>query len=340
MYQDYGIPSISIYNKQSYIIDKNYGKNYNIILNPFPHFYGETILFHDNQAKFNDEDDDFFEIPDYGRLPSLRHIQHHMDIIQVLSNENVKLNCEFIAENHSHLYGNLYDMNSIPFSDNDLTYLIKGISGIDGLGMIKILPYGFYDYKTFSSNNMKLIKLPLKDIDYEDLPITLKINQKIKSLKRQRIKDLYNNASNKEDRPIETTEVEQLLNHDDFNIYFDHIEEFSIETYHFPHLIKYYNVFTFKLENIKKDLRQIMNKLDITNENRKGMIVLIHTNYLFVAPLIKPYMHHNEVPMFAEPHFFAGIYTLPLIEAEWPNTTNSKYINYDFEEILRISTTE
>lgn len=340
MYQDYGIPSIEIHNKESYIIDKTYGKNFNIILNPFPHFYGETILFHDNQAKIIDEEEDCFEIPDYGRLPSLRHIQHHMDIIQVLTNENVKLNCEFNPENPSHLYGNLYDMNSIPFSDNDLSYLMKAVYGINGLGMIKILPYNSYDYKTFSSNNMKIIKLPLKDINYEDLPINIKISQKIRSLKRQRIRDLYNHASNKDERSIDTMEVEQLLNHEEFNVYFDHIDEFSIETYHFPHLIKYYNTYTFKLENIKKDLRQIMNKLDITNENRKGMIVLISHNYLFVAPLIKPYMHYKDVPMYAEPHFFAGLYTLPLIEAEWPNTTENKYITYDFEEILKTSTTE
>ena len=65
---------------------------------------------------------------------------------------------------------------------------------------------------------MKIIKLPLKDIDYEDLPINIKVNQKIRSLKRQRIRDLHNSASNKEDRSIDTLEVEQLLNHEEFNV--------------------------------------------------------------------------------------------------------------------------
>lgn len=308
------------------------------MLNPFPHFYGEVLLYEDLSNNYSE---DSFEISDFGRIPNLRHINLPQDILNVLSQENISVNCEFNKDTKvSFLQGNLFDLNHPPISESDLNYIIKAILNIDGIATLKVLPYNQYDYKTFSSSILKIIKLPLKDIGYEDLPLNIKINQKLKNLKREKIYELYKTTLNKSVDQKEQINIENLVNHEEFSLYFDTKDFFTIEAYEFPHLIKYYNFFSFKTENIMRDLAEIMKILNITNESKKGMVVLFTKNYMFVAPLVKPYIYSNDIPLYADPHFFAGLFTLPLIEAEWPHTTEGKYLKFDYEEILKVSTTE
>ena len=308
-------------------------------MNPFPHFYGETILFHEHKGHktFCEKS---IEIPDYGRIPSLRHLQLPAETLQILAKEFVQINCEFDKNADSYIQKNLFNLDFVPFSESDLTYLIKAVSNIDGIATVKILPSNFYDYKTFSANLMKILKLPLKDINFEDLPLNIKINQKIKNLKREKIYELYKTTLKITEEKIEKMNVESLINHEEFSLYFDLLDYFSLETYDFPHLIKYYNFHTYKIANIQKDIQEMIKKLNITNENKKGLVMLFTKNYLFLAPLVKPFIYNKGVPLFADAHFFAGLYTLPQIEAEWPVTTEGKYIKFDFEEILKTSTTD
>jgi len=330
---------VTVYNKENYIVENYFSKNYKIILNPFPHFYGESILLHDHPDN-NTFCENSIEIPDFGRIPSLRQIKFPDETLQILAQENIKINFEFDYHNQSHIQNHLFNLDHVPLSSFDLNYMKKAIVNIEGIATIKILPYNNYDYKTFSSNLIKIIKLPLKDIGYEELPINIKIYQKIKNLKRAKICELYKTTLNIEEEEIEKANVENLVNHEEFSMYFDLLDYFTLETYEFPHLIKYYNFHTFKDEIIRKDIQEMMDRLNITNENKKGLIILFTKDYLFMAPLIKPYILNKGVPLFADPHFFAGLFTLPQIEAEWPYTTEGKYIKYDFENILKTSTTE
>ncbi len=81
----------------------------------------------------------------------------------------------------------------------------------------------------------------------------------------------------------------------------------------------------------------MLKKLDITNESKKGAVVILHPTYLFVSPLTKPYNYYNNIPLFAEPEFFAGIFCLPHLETVWPQTIKEKHIEHNFIEILKIS---
>jgi len=59
---------------------------------------------------------------------------------------------------------------------------------------------------------------------------------------------------------------------------------------------------------------------------------------LFVAPLTTPYGYYNNIPLFADPEFFAGIFCLPNLETVWPQTINRQYQQIKFLDILKVST--
>ena len=46
----------------------------------------------------------------------------------------------------------------------------------------------------------------------------------------------------------------------------------------------------------------------------------------------------ERIPIFVEPYYFLGIYTLPYIESEWPESIKRKNVKFDLIEILKKST--
>ena len=46
----------------------------------------------------------------------------------------------------------------------------------------------------------------------------------------------------------------------------------------------------------------------------------------------------QRIPIFVEPYYFMGIYTLPYIESEWPESIERKNVKFDLIEILKKST--
>ena len=46
----------------------------------------------------------------------------------------------------------------------------------------------------------------------------------------------------------------------------------------------------------------------------------------------------QRIPIFVEPYYFMGIYTLPYIESEWPESIKRKNVKFDLIEILKKST--
>ena len=49
-------------------------------------------------------------------------------------------------------------------------------------------------------------------------------------------------------------------------------------------------------------------------------------------------IYKQRIPIFAEPYYFMGIYTLPYIESEWPESIERKNVKFDLIEILKKST--
>lgn len=330
-YKTFETPVHVIKNAKKFEIKNDYGIGYRIMLNPYFTFYGETILYHnDKNAKLNTLSEVI--IPDYGKLPSLRKIDYDETLLPL-----IKTQINISEEKVSLIQSNIYTSQFL--SENDIFYLFQAVKDTQGLATLRILPYKYNDYKHFGSSIIKILKLPLKDIGYEDIPLNTKVEQTVRHLKREKIKKIIAN-SGKENTNGEK-KVGVLLDNEEYTQFFDMKEFFTIETYKdlgVKHLVKSYTWHSFKMSDVKKDIYNMLKDLSINQETGYGFNLILTKNYLFISPLINPFAFEKNAPIFAEPHFFTGIFTLPLIEAEWPDTVKGEYLHFDLGEVLNKST--
>jgi len=335
----YKIPEILLDNEEyeKYQIEENFGFGFKILLNPYLTFYGEVILITDATSTIDENSSSKISINDVGRVPSLRPIKYSSDILPYIKSPTPSAN-----ESHSVNPVSFLDTNLINFSlnistirEHDVYSMLTAIKSIEGIAFLRILPYKYSDWKHLSSSKIKILKLPLKDINYETIPLSLKISQAVKNLKREKMETLMREMKNDEPK------INHLIENEEFSHYFDLNDCFAIESFEqngIKHLIKSYKEFDMNSANIMNDLKIMLRELNINNDTGYGFNLILTKSYLFLAPLVNPYIVDKEIPLFAEPHFFAGIFTLPQIEAEWPETVKGKYLSFDLVEILRKST--
>jgi hypothetical protein len=132
-------------------------------------------------------------------------------------------------------------------------------------------------------------------------------------------------------------------------------EYFTIDIYkknNIPHLIKTFTKGTFIYVNLKYSINKMCELLDINNQTGYGFCLIVCKNFVFVAPIKEPYTYTKgeaenkeknipgspRIPIFIEPYYFMGIYTLPYIESEWPESIQRKNVKFDLLEILKKST--
>ena len=118
---------------------------------------------------------------------------------------------------------------------------------------------------------------------------------------------------------------------------------FTLDVYdseNIKHCIKHFPLGQFNLANVKEGIQSMLETLEINNSNGNGLILICSDTFLLMAPLTEPFTYTKKqlVPMFAEPHFFMGVFTLPFIESEWPDSIKRKTVVFDFADILRKST--
>ena len=284
-------------------------------------------------------------IKDYGKLPSLRLMKFEGEDLKFYFDEIPPYQLPEHMKNESNLFN--FDENDLfLFNDNDLNQIISIINKTDSYINYKILPYKFTDWKSLNSNKIKVIQKICKDIKNKSFPLYDKIYQTIQKIKRDSFVLTKNLVlkENSNERP----NFENILNNSDFDPIFEIPDLFTLENYEkhgIKHLIKFFQKNTFNILNIKLSIKEMMKKLDINNVNGNGLIFIICKDFIFMAPLTEPFTYTKEknvgdsiVPIFAEPHFFMGIFTLPIIEADWPESVQRKNVKFDLIEILRKST--
>jgi hypothetical protein len=290
------------------------------MINPNSTFYGEILL------QYNPQENNI--IQDFGKLPSFRPIVYPEQIAG-----HVKVDYEVKP---SKLESNLFsfaDKNLL--SDLDITNFILQVKQLNGLGMLKILPSSYSEYKDFVANKLRIVKLPMKELNGEEIPLTKKIAQKEREHRRDKLINIT-----PEDVEIDKLRLNVILDNEQFSECLDIHDYITLDDYDFPHLIKHFYNDAFDVLNIQSYINHMLKALAIHNTNESGFVLLMTNKFIFMAPLYKPYIYdNNNIPIFAEPYFYAGIFTLPLIEAEWPATLNGNYIKFDLAEVLRISST-
>lgn len=230
-------------------------------------------------------------------------------------------------------------------SDHDIFYMMRSISEINGIATLKVKPYDFHDFRELNSNKIKILPLPLKDINYGEIPLTYKIRNLKKKLLRQRIMELpdFKEYINNHDMDFEhnTMKIDALFENEELMETFKIPTTIEIDIYEFPHYVGLLSVNSFKFNTLKSHIKNAFEKLNITNESRKGFALILSTEYIFVAPIINPYItnREKEIPIFVDPMFFTGIYNLPVVDAQWPDTLKSPKVKFDLLEILKKTTT-
>ena len=79
------------------------------------------------------------------------------------------------------------------------------------------------------------------------------------------------------------------------------------------------------------------------------LVVFVCNKFVFLAPIKEPFTYTKgqedrkkeafpRIPLFIEPYYFMGIFTLPYIESEWPESIQRKNVKFDLLEILKKST--
>ena len=285
------------------------------------------------------EEADKITVKDLGKIPSLRimkfegiDLQFYIDWIPPYQ----------LAENIENSM-NLKDYSEGKFLMNveQITNVMETLIETNGYATYKVLPDGYQDWKWFSSNKIKILPELNKDIKNEAYPLTLKIEQQVDKYRREKMS--LNRQKFTNVRTTDLLENELLTKNPDFHSLFHTPEYFELDLYKkngIKHIIKYFNKDEFNLSNIKLALKEIMLKLEISNTNGYGFVLIMCQKYIFAAPIKEPYAFTKEsrIPIFAEPYYFMGIFTLPTIESEWPESVQRKNVKFDLIEILKKTT--
>ena len=274
-------------------------------------------------------------IKDYGKLPSLR-VMNYDDPEYPLYEKSIPF---YQLPKNINNTSNLYNFAQSLFDEKNLPILIQMINETNGYATLRILPYKYSDWKSFASSKIRIIPKQTKELKLSSFPLEDKIAHQIQDIKRDLFNKTQTNSADKGSRP----NYELIINNDEYSNCFKVPSYFTLDVYNkenIKHLIKYFPEGQFNLSNMKEAIKAMMSALEINNATGNGMIFICSQTFLFIAPLISPFAFTkvDTIPIFAEPHFFMGVYTLPFIEAEYPETIHRKYVKFDVVDILKKST--
>ena len=286
-------------------------------------------------------------IKDYGRLPSLRMLQFGGDDLRFYQEYIPPYQLKEHIFNNSNLFN--FDNDTDIIDKDTLVNIIQMINETDGYVTYKVLPYNNTEWKKYSSNIIKILPNKSKDIKNVEYPLVDKINQQINKYKRSLFENIY-----KEDND-DNKNLELILHNEDFDQCFSLPEFFTIDIYkknNIPHLIKTFSKGTFIYVNLKFAINKMCEILEVNNQTGYGFCLIVCKKFVFLAPIKEPFTYTKgqeedkiknieaspRIPIFIEPYYFMGIYTLPYIESEWPESITRKNVKFDLLEILKKST--
>ena len=287
---------------------------------------------------------DELAIKDFGRLPSLRKMEFGGDDLLFYQDFIPPYQLKEHILNNTNMFN--FDDDSDIIDKETLISMIRMINETNGYVTYKVLPYNATDWKRLNTCKIKILPQKCKDIKNNEYPLVIKIRQQINKYKRTLFENNFTDNQ-------EVKNLELILHNDDFNQCFSLPEFFTVDIYkknNIPHLIKTFSKGTFIYVNVKFAINKMCEILEINNKTGYGYCLILSQDFAFMSPIKEPFTYtkvseknkDNEamqsIPIYIEPYFFMGMFTLPYMESDWPESIKRKYIKFDLLDILKKST--
>ena len=154
------------------------------------------------------------------------------------------------------------------------------VKELNGVGFYQVLPYKERGYQPLSLGHLNLFIPPAEEIPH--IPL-----QKL---------------------------FEEVASPDSF---------FTLEEYEFDHVIHLLKE-DLKGEDFSQAYIECISQLGITGENfekyEAGMVILLFPKFMFVAPMYRPFEECRGRKAFPDPLWYAGIFNLPVLPPQYPQT--------------------
>jgi len=226
-----------------------------------------------------------------------------------------------------------------PLSLLDWTHFIGAVKlQTDSIGFVQILPIGKRSTHPFRNNVMSILPRLSQSLQHKDRPISNSINDRLVELteesdsKKEAVKAYENKLA---ETGVDPEDEEQMLNFLQDPDYRTLKEESEVPEY----ITMFQETSVFRLEEYQgvehlviplrnnpepEEIQGAYGKLTEILKLHKcpehGVTILLHADWLFIAPLTDSIGTVNEQELFIDPLAYAGILNVNLETHEWPQT--------------------
>ena len=295
---------------------------YVLAVHPSPPMHDVLMLYY--QGKIPDED--ILPYKDYGIATRTANV----DIPHELIDQVQKLEQPF-ARPVSNINTSQFDITN-PLTQAEWERWYDLVVTTKGHGFLQVLPVGHAANQPFKTNLIQV--LPKKESAWKQfqIPIDKMITQREKFYKSEqtRVADEDIQRRREEDKQEEIpksdieleAEAEQMRLEAAKN---EHIytyatkNVFKLAEYDFPHLVCMLDG-NPKDSRIGSDYMKVCDELQLEKARDIGLTIILHQNWMFVAPLTDPYITmENGLDLFIDPFAYAGIMNIHVKgRYEWP----------------------
>lgn len=199
---------------------------------------------------------------------------------------------------------------------------------------MQVLPVGYTSNQPFKNNMLQILPKKQKEWKSFQIPIDSMITQREQYYKQEN-KRLFDDDRKKKDieakqeaEPIPKSEAEREADEEQKRqeeAANDHIYKYSAKNifrlaeYDFPHCVCILD--TSPSDNsLLTDYMKISEELKFESTKDVGLTIILHKDWMFVAPLIDPYMTmENGMDLFIDPFSYAGVMNIHIKgRHEWP----------------------
>ncbi len=94
---------------------------------------------------------------------------------------------------------------------------------------------------------------------------------------------------------------------------------FTLDELNFPHAVAIHEQ-GLKGDSLLTQYRKCFTLLELDAHPLVGITILVTPNWLFIAPMSKPYTEYQGLPVYIDAYAYLGLVNIQVVEEEWPAT--------------------